>query len=139
MRDAAHHVVNALARHEAADLQDDELVGTDTELPAQPRRTRAELARIEAARHDVDAPGIRAVERHEVVAVLRAFGDDAVGDVREQRLDRFALAREGVGAALMAASTLPSAWKVMTNGMSRRRRTCIAARPDMKKFACTRS
>ncbi|KVN80201.1 hypothetical protein WT15_12115 [Burkholderia stagnalis] len=97
-RERVDHGVDALARHEAAELQHHERVVR----PAEPcARRRPEFVRIEAARDDGDPLRVRAIQRAQIVRVLRALGNQQVGPSRERVLDRDARVGEAVGRALV--------------------------------------
>ncbi|MDR8969604.1 hypothetical protein FEP58_05995 [Burkholderia multivorans] len=101
-RERVDHVVDSLARHEAAELQHDERVLGPAELRTRGcARHRPEFARVESARHDLDARCIGAIVRGQIERVLRAFGDQPVRAARERVLDREARIGEAVGRALM--------------------------------------
>ena len=96
--------VDALPRHQSAKLEDHVLARVDAQPGADFGPVdRPEQLWIVAARDDADPPGVRPVEVDEVVCVLRALGDHQVRFARDALLDREALVREPVGAALVAA------------------------------------
>ena len=99
--------VDALARHHAAELQDDELARVEPE-PSGARHpcAWANSVRVEAARHDRDPARVGAVQPDEVVLVLRALGDRR-GRPRRRPSPRCPRARgERVGGALVQPTDL---------------------------------
>src|SRR5690606_35278322 len=77
---AADHTVHSFSGHQAAQLQHREGIHIPAQLAASVGPVGGgELAGIKAARHDVDFGGVGVIELDEVVVILRALGDDAVG------------------------------------------------------------
>jgi hypothetical protein len=102
--DGADHVVDALARHQPAELKHDEFVCRQTEPFARAAVARPQFARIDAARDDHDAFAVGAVQAGQIGKVLRALGDDAVGTIDQRVLDRDPFVRKSVGAALVQSA-----------------------------------
>jgi GNAT superfamily N-acetyltransferase len=104
---ALDDVVDPLAWHHAAQLQDDELALGQAELDAcHARRHWPQFVRVKATRGDLDALWGRAVELLHVALLLRTFGNDAVGVVHQGFFDLQAFRGEGVGGALGQAPHL---------------------------------
>jgi hypothetical protein len=94
--------VHALARHHPPQLQDDALVGRPVEGEAGQRLAdRRQFGRVEAARDDGDPRRVGVVQADQVLLVLRALGEDAVGLGDDAVLDLEARVREAVGVLLM--------------------------------------
>src|SRR5690606_34653583 len=88
-----------------AKLQNHPLARLESERSARERCLDGpEFLGIEAARNDDDLALLRAIERHEVVKVLRTLRDDGVGFVHDSALDGAALIGKAVGLALMQAA-----------------------------------
>ena len=106
---AADDVVDALARHQAADLSTG--AGRCAAAAARPGRT----AGVDAARHDRHPAAARPCGRSSN-SLVGAGRDHAVGAAGERRARRDAGLPGSCPRALLAALDAPSAWNVCTTG-----------------------
>lgn len=95
-----YDIVDPLARHQAAKLQHNELVLAQPQSGARRATGRSQLSRIEPAGNDRDLAHVRIVQVREILEILRALGDDAIGIPHQRPLDLDARGREPVGIAL---------------------------------------
>jgi hypothetical protein len=100
---------------------------------------RSELGEVDAARNGRDPFRRCVVETQQVRCVLRTFGDDAVGVRDDAIFESRSVRAESVGRALVLA---PHPAERVEGHHHRHSEPALSAsptKPDMKKFAWTRS